>query len=118
MHGRRDLSVGRGEAAHQVDDFVDRLVPLTQDVALRADLLLENVRLAYKARTQVPWGRRLPEEVFLNDVLPYANVDETRELWRNDFYERCLPIVKVCKTPGEAAQKLNGKLFKTLNVKY
>jgi hypothetical protein len=85
---------------------------------LKADFLLTNTVLAYKARNTVPWGKDIPEDIFLNDVLPYANVDETREQWRKDFYERCLPIVKECKAPGEAAQKLNGNLFKTLNVKY
>jgi hypothetical protein len=85
---------------------------------LKSDFLLANTDLAYKARKEVAWGKDIPEEQFLNDVLPYANVDETRELWRKDFFERCLPIVKECKTPGEAAQKLNGNLFKTLKVKY
>jgi hypothetical protein len=85
---------------------------------LKADFLLANTDLAYKARKEVPWGKDIPEELFLNDVLPYANVDETRELWRKDFFERCLPIVKECKTPAEAAQKLNGNLFQKLQVKY
>ena len=85
---------------------------------LKAEFLLTNTDLAYKARNAVPWGKDIPEDLFLNDVLPYANVDETRELWRKDFYERCLPIVKECKTPGEAAQKLNGSLFQKLQVKY
>ncbi len=86
--------------------------------ALRADFLLENVALAYKARAAVPWGRAVPEDVFLNDVLPYANVDEARHPWRKELYELCLPLVKDCKTPGEAAQRLNSTVFKKLNVRY
>jgi predicted esterase len=85
---------------------------------LRADFLLENVRLAYKVRDEVPWGRKISEELFLNDVLPYANVDESRDPWRKQLYEMCLPIVKDCKTPGEAAQKLNKTIFNKLNVHY
>lgn len=85
---------------------------------LKAEFLLANTDLAYRARKEVAWGKDIPEELFLNDVLPYANVDETRELWRKDFFERCLPIVKGCKTPAEAAQKLNGGLFQKLQVKY
>jgi len=32
--------------------------------------------------------RALPDSVFLNDVLPYAVVDEVRDSWRPDFYAR------------------------------
>jgi Transglutaminase-like superfamily len=86
--------------------------------ALKADFLLTNCELAYKARAETPWGKEIPEDIFLNDVLPYANVDESRDAWRKEFYDLCMPIAKTCKTPSEAAQKINGELFKTLKVKY
>src|SRR5262249_7777428 len=85
---------------------------------LRADFLLENVALAYKARKEVAWGDKIPEEVFLNNVLPYANVDESRDPWRKELYELCMPLVKDCKTPGEAGHLLNTKLFEKLKVRY
>jgi hypothetical protein len=85
---------------------------------LKADFLLTNADLAYKARNELPWGKGIPEDVFLNDVLPYANVDERRDAWREEFYDLCLPIVKDCKTPSEAARKLNAEVFKKLNVRY
>jgi hypothetical protein len=85
---------------------------------LKADFLVTNTELAYKARAEVPWGQAIPEAVFLNDVLPYANVDEKRDAWRKEFFELCLPIVKGCKTPSEAALKLNKELFGKLNVRY
>jgi transglutaminase-like putative cysteine protease len=86
--------------------------------SLKAEFLLSNTDLAYKARSEVAWGKDIPEELFLNDVLPYANVDEKREAWRKNFYEMCMPLVKDCKTPAEAAQKLNSEVFKKLKVKY
>ncbi len=85
---------------------------------LSASFLIENVELAHRARKQLPWGHSIPDKVFLNDVLPYANVDEPRHAWRKKLLEICLPIVKDCKTPAEAAQKLNEELFSTINVKY
>jgi predicted esterase len=85
---------------------------------LSAAFLLENVDLAYRARKSVPWGKAIPEDVFLNDVLPYANLDEGRDPWRKKLFELCLPLVKDCKTPGEAAQRLNREVFKTLKVRY
>ena len=86
--------------------------------SLKADFLLTNTDLAYKARSEVPWGASIPEDLFLNDVLPYANVDERRDAWRKEFHDLCLPIVKGCKTPAEAAQKLNRELFGKLKVVY
>jgi hypothetical protein len=86
--------------------------------ALGADFLLENVALGYKARQQVAWGKQVPEEVFLNDVLPYANVDEARHPWRKELHELCLPLVKDCKSPGEAAQVLNSTVFNKLKVRF
>jgi predicted esterase len=86
--------------------------------ALDPELVLENVRLAYEARAAVPWGAALADELFFNDVLPYANVNEPRDPWRRQFVDLCLPLVEDCATPGEAAHKLNQTIFGVLNVKY
>ncbi len=84
--------------------------------ALSAEFLLENIRLADEARAAAKWT--VPDSIFLNDVLPYASVDETRETWRAEMRNRCLPIVSDCATSGEAALKLNRELFLLVNVKY
>lgn len=86
--------------------------------SLGADYLLENVRLAYQVREEVPWGKSIPEEIFLNDVLPYANVNERRDAWRKEFHDRFLPLVKECRTPSRGAQVLNKRIFSLLGVKY
>ncbi len=86
--------------------------------SLKAAFLLENLALACKARKEVPWGARLTDEMFLDHVLPYANVDESRDPWRKEMYELCLPLVKDAKTPGEAAQRLNAGLFARVKVRY
>jgi hypothetical protein len=86
--------------------------------ALKADFLLTNTRLAYQARAELPWGKDIPEDIFLNDVLPYANVDERRDAWRQEFYDLCVPLVQGCKTPSEAAMKLNAELFGKLKLGY
>jgi len=98
--------------------FLIAHMPEKDAKTLSAEFLLTNTALAYKARDEVPWGKDIPEAVFLNDVLPYANVDEKRDAWRKEFYDLCLPLVKDCKTASEAAIKLNAELFKKLNVRY
>ncbi len=85
---------------------------------LTADFLLKNVAAAYRAREAMPWGQIIPEERFLNDVLPYASINERRDDWREDFFNRFRPLVEDCQTPGEAAQILNRDLYKLLDVRY
>lgn len=86
--------------------------------ALSAAFLLPQIELAHTARAAVPWGATLADELFCNDVLPYAQANEAREDWRSDFVRRFLPLVTNCKTPGEAGLLLNGKMFEELNVHY
>ena len=86
--------------------------------ALSSEFLLDNLSMAYHAMQEAPWSKRIPSEVFLNDVLPYASVNEPRDNWRKRLYDISLPLVKDCQTPAEAAQSLNRQLFKLLKVKY
>jgi hypothetical protein len=85
---------------------------------LSADFLLENVRFAYQAWNESPWKNAVPQDVFFNDVLPYASINERRDRWRKDFYEQLRPLIKNAKTPGEAATILNQRIFPLLKVRY
>ncbi len=98
--------------------FLLEHLPAGDATTLTAAFLLREVAQAHAARAAVPWGKDLAEPLFLNFVLPYAQANETREDWRSDFARRFLPLVVDCKTPGEAAKKLNETIFHTLNVHY
>jgi hypothetical protein len=93
-------------------------MPRRDLVTLGKDFLLENVELAYKARDAMPWGCAIRDELFFDYVLPYANVTERRDAWRQDFFQRFAATAKACRTPGEAAVRLNKEVFQTLKVKY
>jgi hypothetical protein len=86
--------------------------------SLSAEFLRENVALAYRAWNEAPWKDRVAKELFLGEVLPYASVNEHRDNWRKDFYERCKPLVKDAKSPGQAAVVLNQKIFDLFKVHY
>ena len=86
--------------------------------ALSAEFLLENLALAYQAMREAPWAKVVPTELFLNDVLPYANLTEARDNWRKRLREICLPLVKGCQTPAAAGQALNRQIYGLLKVKY
>lgn len=85
---------------------------------LTGEQLSQNVELAYRARESSAWARAVPEEIFFRDVLPYANVDEVRDDWRQDFFDRFMPLVKNANSASEAALILNREVFKSVNVKY
>jgi hypothetical protein len=99
-------------------EFLIANMPDKDLTTLKADYLLANSKLAYQARAEFPWGKDVPEKVFFNDVLPYANVDEKRDAWRQEMYDLCKPIAKECKTPTEVTKRLNAELFKKLKVGY
>lgn len=98
--------------------FLVAYMPERDLKSLSADTLVENVQLAYQAWDEAHWKNDLPEEIFLNNVLPYANINEQRDDWRRDFYQRFKPLVKDAASPSEAAAILNQKVFPLLNVRY
>ncbi len=93
-------------------------MPIEDLKILKGNMILNDIELAYKARKTVAWGKSIPEELFLNDVLPYVNLNEKREDWRPDFAARFLPVVKDCKTTEEAVGILNKEVFRQLHVQY
>ena len=48
-------------------------------IALDAAYLAENIKWAYRARAEFPWAKAIREELFFNDVLPYASINERRD---------------------------------------
>lgn len=107
-----------GDAGAKAAQFLVDGMPQADRDSLKADFLIENLDLAFKAREEFPWVREVPEEIFLNDVLPYAVFDETRESWRAEFLEKGRKIVAGCKTATEAAQAINREFFNLVNVHY
>lgn len=98
--------------------FLLQHMPEADARALDAAFLLREVRQAHAACAAVPWGAQLDDALFANFVLPYAQANEAREDWRSDFTARFLPLVRDCRTPGEAALRLNATIFAALNVHY
>lgn len=98
--------------------FLISYMPERDAKSLSADFLLENVQYAYKARAEFPWAKEVSDSVFLNDVVAYANLNENRESWRKDFYERFKKYVAPCKTMREAIDSVNKNVRDELLVDY
>ncbi len=106
------------ESQRQGLQFLLENMPEDDLQTLTADFLLGNIALAYQAKEKVAWGKDIPDDIFLNDVLPYANINERRDNWRDEFKQRFFPLIEHVNSPGTAAAKLNQAIFKELNVKY
>ena len=107
-----------GQFGTKAARFLVKGMPPKDLQSLKKDFLMENLSLALKARKQFTWAKAVPKEIFLNDVLPYASLDETRESWRPEFHEQCSKLVKDCKTATEAAQTINKEFFNIIKVHY
>lgn len=118
-----EISAFVAEATQQLGaanaaEFLVAGMPAADRGSLTKEFLMENLRLALSARELFPWGKQVPEELFLEYVLPYAQLDEPRDPWRADFYRRCSLLVKGCKSASEAVQQINRSLFGELQVSY
>jgi hypothetical protein len=86
--------------------------------ALKAEFLVKNVRLAERARAEAPWGKAIPESIFRQYVLPYVNVNERRDDWRQDFFDRFTKEAWKFKDPIDATKWINDHLPDALNVHF
>ncbi|MGL5684145.1 MAG: transglutaminase-like domain-containing protein [Marinifilaceae bacterium] len=98
--------------------FLISYMPQRDLTTLTSHFLLEQVNLAYQAQTQYPWARQIPKDLFLNDVLPYVSLNETRENWRADFIKRFGALVTDCKTIDEAILAVNKNVRDAVMVDY
>ena len=98
--------------------FLVEHMPESDLRTLGAEFLLADTKLAREALESAPWAASIPADVYREAVLPYAQADEVREPWRARLRELSLPLVAGAKTAGEAALRLNEKLFGVVNVRY
>jgi hypothetical protein len=85
---------------------------------LAPDFLAVNIREALAARRAHAWAAKVPWPLFLNDVLPYACLDEPREAWRADFRRRFGAMVKDARSRDEAARIVNARIQEETGVRY
>jgi len=99
-------------------EYLLTYMPLADLKGLPIANVREALDLSLEARKRVSWVRSIPQDVFFDAVLPYANVTEPRRSMRTEFQKRYLPEVENTKSPGEAAMLVNRALFKDYKVTY
>ncbi len=98
--------------------FLISYMPERDLTSLSADYILENTRVAFEAREKFEWCRELPDSIFFNDVLPYAAINERRDTWRQDFFDRFSPLVENCNTIYEAIDSVTANIKDIVGVEY
>ena len=126
---RRELVAALRAAAQATDEkarqarvkamaFLIANMPLADLRSVSQEVLLDALEGTLEAQAGAPWKASLSEDLVLNCVLPYANLDERREAWRKDFQQRFARRAWEQATPGEAACWLNRTIFRELKVAY
>lgn len=98
--------------------FLIAYMPEEDLKGINLSMLYENMEYAYKARNTFSWAASIPDELFYNDVLPYAVVDETRENWRKLFYDFFSVRVADCKDICSAIKRINKNINEIVKVEY
>lgn len=71
-----------------------------------------------EATLPLPWEGAFNEELRRNWIDADAVIDEERDDWRPFFRAKFRPLVRGCKTPIEAVQKINSVIWDLLDVHY
>ncbi len=93
-------------------------MPIEDLGKVKAEFLILNSNIAYQSRKDTRWGQKIPDDLFFSYVLPYANLNETVESWRLDFFNKFYPMVKDMPSAYDAVVFLNQKIFDELGVIY
>ena len=107
-----------GEPGAEAARFLVRHMPAVDAAKLDDAFLQRHLDLAMASRKEFPWAAKVPWEIYLNDVLPYAVLDETREDWRTQILSQARPLVLGAASASEAAKQLNEGIFHAVNVRY
>jgi len=74
--------------------FMYAYMPLSDLADYNGDFFRDNVQISLKAREEMPWGKNIPEEVFLHFVLPLRVNNENLDSFRIVKYDELKSRVK------------------------
>ena len=107
-----------GDEALEAIAYLLAFIPERDLTTISAELLAGHVREAIDIRRTSPFCQGIPDEIFLNDVLPHVFVGERREFWRPELRERFADIAWSAPTQSEAVRRLDQELWKQMGVVY
>jgi hypothetical protein len=102
----------------QALEFLETNMTTGDRDTLPAQIMDNNIDYAMRARAEFAWTKALPDSIFLNDVLPYAVVDEPRDDWRKTLYDMFAPQVRGAADIREAISIVNKNISRDTGVSY
>ena len=72
-------------------DFLYAYMPMGDAYDFTEQLYLDNVKTALKTKTEMSWGQRIPEDLFLHFVLPVRINNEDLDTSRETFFQELKP---------------------------
>lgn len=79
--------------------------------------LNQNAEFAVKVRNENAFAAQVPQEVFLENVVPYTHFDEKADDWRPYFYKTLQPLVHGKTSLSEAAEAVIPKVWTAFGKK-
>ncbi len=98
--------------------FVSTHMPPQDRGIISTERVREEARQALAMRGRFAWSEAIPDDIYVNDVVPYAVLNETRGDWRATLAQRYAPIVASCRTAREAVWRIVSGLGKDTGVQY
>ena len=74
--------------------FLRSYMPLSDQVEYNNDFFVKNIQSSFKAKNELPWGKRVPEREFKHFVLPIRVNNENLDDFRMAYYEELRDRVK------------------------
>ena len=75
-------------------EFLYSSMPMSDCFMYTPEFHLRNVRMALKARQEMPWGQTVPEEIWKHFVLPGRGNNEYIDSFRSTYYDELKERVK------------------------
>jgi len=97
-----DLTIQQKEALK----FLYAFMPLNDLADYNGEFFLANVDMSLRAREEAPWGKKIPEDIFLHYVLPVRVNNENLDSFRIIYYDEIM-IRAGAKDIIEAALEIN-----------
>ncbi len=99
-------SMGLGTVETEAMQFLYAYMPVADMTDYSADFYLQNVRTAFRAISEMPWGQEVPELYFRHFVLPVRVNNERLDAFRPTYYEE-LKLRVSGLTMAEAILEIN-----------
>lgn len=95
------------ESRRRAAAFLVAYMPDAMAASVKCEDLLSEFRLAFDARNRFPWGKNMPDEIFMQYVLPNVCAQEPFERFRAYLLPIMREVLAKCKDMEEAALEVN-----------